>query len=129
MEKNFKIGQSNELIKDNQIYDLHNCFDLEGIILGGAEAEMFFRPNALHGHKYSRIKLHIHCIDYFELSQNFRVSMVVDIDEIGYKKRDDRDDSWLLTESQSQGEADLFFRFVGGHFVRLHGQRITLSEV
>jgi hypothetical protein len=129
MEKNFLLGQSNELIKDGKIYDIHTCFDLEKFVLRGSDAEIVFRPNSVYGLGHPTIKLDIQNLDYLEVSPNFRAESVTDIDEVGYKQRDDRDDNWLLTESQSKGVGDLFFRFHGGHFIRFHGSRVDLNEL
>ena len=129
MEKNFSLGQSNELLKDGKIYDLHNCFDLETFVLRASDAELVFRPNPTHGRGLPIIKLDVQNVDYLEVSPNFHTANVTDVDEVGYKPRDDRDDSWLLTEEQSQGVGDLFFRFHGGHFIRFHGSRIFLTEL
>jgi len=129
MEKDFKVGQSNELLKGDRIYDLHNCFDLKSVVLMGNDAEMTFSPSPVYGQGYSIIKVHIRDIDYFELSASFRTTEIIDFDEVGYKRREDRDDTWLLTENQSTEKDDMFFRFFEGHFVRFHGSSVTLSEI
>lgn len=129
MEKDFKLGQSNELIKGDQIYDIHNCFDFESLVLRENDAEIVFRPNPEYGQGSPGIKLDIRNVDYLELSPGFRAAEVTDIDEMGYRQREDRDDRWLQTESQSKGEGDLFFRFQGGHFLRFHGSCASLLEL
>lgn len=130
MRKNFRVGQANELIKDDRIYDLHNCFDFECLVVsGGGDIELVFKPNPEHGEGYSRIAVRVQSVDYLEISPQFGAARITDIDEIGYKLREDRDDSWLLTEIQATEKADVFIRFLGGHFVRFHGEDASLLEL
>ena len=129
MNKNFHVGQSNELVKDGCVYDLHNCFDFESItILGDRRLLISFKPNLVYGVEQSRIVIEVHDLDYLEASPQFGTEVVYDLDEIGYKSPQDRDDLWLLNEAQSSEDAHLFFRFIEGHFIRFHGSVVTLCE-
>lgn len=130
MQKDFSIGQSNELIKDGRIYDLHNSFDFESLVVSGCrDIRLVFKPNVDHGKTHSRIAVQIQSVDYFEISPQFGASIICDIDEVGYKFREDRDDSWLLTENQANEAADMFVRFQGGHHIRFHGGRALLVDL
>jgi hypothetical protein len=122
MLKNFRLGQSNELIMAGHVYDLHNCFDFEKIsFLRDCELDIIFKPNSIYGQGNPEITIRITDVDYFECSPRFFMDQIYDLEEIGYKARDDRDDSWLLSEDQAPEAADLFLRFSGGHFIRVHG--------
>lgn len=38
MKKEFLVGQSNELVKADKVFDLHNLYDFVGIVLEGEAA-------------------------------------------------------------------------------------------
>lgn len=129
MNKNFTVGQTNELIKEARVYDLHNCFDFAGLAISGAGGiSLTFKPNASHGEGYSGIAVQAESLDYFEISPQFGSMTVSDVEEIGYKSRGDDDDNWLLNESQSTPADDLFFRFNDGHYIRFHCERVQLID-
>lgn len=129
MNKNFKVGQSNELIKEGRIYDLHNCFDFDGLLITGKGVIiLMFRPNDSYGVGYSAITIRAQSVDHFEVSPHIGAFIVSDIEEIGYKSRDDNDDNWLLNENQATTADDLYFRFNDGNFVRFHSESVLLFE-
>jgi hypothetical protein len=129
MNKDFKVGQANELIKESRVFDLHNCFDFSSLTISGACVLILtFKPNTNHGAGYSGVTLQAQSVDYLEISPRFGSTRLRDLEEIGYKSRGDHDDNWLLNESQATAADDLFFRFNDGHYVRFHCERATLIE-
>jgi hypothetical protein len=129
MDKDFIVGQANELIKGDITYDLHNCFDFDQLtIFGNGEFNLAFKPSVTYGDMYSPILLHAEGVNRFELSHNFGPATIKHLEEIGYKSRDDEDDNWLLRQSQATAADDIFFRFNDGHYVRFHSERAWLIE-
>lgn len=129
MNRDFRVGQSNELIKGEQIYDLHNCFDFEGLdISGTGEVRLTFKPNTIHGGGYSGVLVFAQGVDRLAVSPDFGPTTVKDLEEIGYKPPGDEDDNWLLNQNQAALSDDLFFRFNDGHYVRFHSERASLIE-
>ena len=129
MDKNFKVGQSNELVQGDKIFDLHNCYDFSGFFLrNDYTAFLAFGPNAEYGIGLPPVLLEFCRLDYLMLSSDFFTLDRIDLDEIGYKSPNDIDDQWLLGEDQADSECHIFFRFLGGHFVRMHGSRAELRE-
>jgi hypothetical protein len=129
MNCDFMVGQSNELIKGSRIYDLHNCFDFDGLDVSKAgELRLTFKPNAIHGKGYSSVFVFAQDIDRLAVSPDFGSMTVKDLEEIGYKSSGDEDDNWLLVQNQATSSDDLFFRFNGGHYVRFHCRCASLIE-
>ncbi len=130
MEKEFLIGQSNELIKTGRIFDLHNSYEFVGIVLKSKERyfQMLFEPSSEQGKGNLPVSLIFKAIDYLEFSPNFGVRPIYGLDEMGYKNPDDRDDKWLLDEQQSTHDDHLFFRLDGGDFIRVHCQYADIVE-
>lgn len=131
MNKSFEIGQSNEVIKADKIYDLHNQYDFIGVVLEtkNRRLQILFEPNPEYGKGQLPIKLNFEEIDYLEFSPNFGTRYISGLDEMGYKNPDDRDDEWLLNEQQATCNNHLFFRMDGGAFIRVHCQNADLFEV
>jgi hypothetical protein len=130
MEKKFSIGQSNEIIKDDKIFDLHNSYEFIGIVLKSKERyfQILFEPSPEYGKGKLPVSLHFDAIDYLEFSPNFGTRLIYGLDEIGYKNPDDRDEEWLLSEQQSTHDDHLFFRLDGGDFIRVHCQHADIVE-
>jgi hypothetical protein len=130
MKKNFKIGQSNELIKSDVVYDLHNEFDFLGITLKTSDRtlRLVFKPNSQLENSNSPIVLNFQNVDYLEFSTNFGSQINSGLDEIGYKNPNDRDDNWLKSEQQANCDDHLFFRFDKGEFIRVFCQKVELIE-
>jgi hypothetical protein len=129
MNKDFIVGQANELIKGDITYDLHNCFDFDRLtILGNGELFLAFKPSVGYGDVYSPILIHAKDVDRFASSQNFGPATIKHLEEIGYKSSDDEDDNWLLRQSQATAMDDIFFRFNDGHYVRFHCEHAWLIE-
>lgn len=129
MNKNFKVGQSNELIREGRVYDLHNCFDFGCLAISGTgRISIMFRPNTSCRDTNVSITVQAESVDFLELSPKFGVLPVILLDELGYKSRGDDDDEWLVTESQSTAADDLFFRFNDGQYIRFHSEEVLLIE-
>jgi hypothetical protein len=127
MEKKFELGQSNEILKGGRIYDLHNMYDFTGIYVGAnRDVHISFQANAEQGRGQPSLALVFSGVDYLEFSPGFGARAVQDLDELGYKSPDDRDDEWLLTEQQATPGDHLFLRFGGGDFIRVHSQQARL---
>lgn len=128
IKKNFVVGQSNELIKENVLYDLHNLYDYVGCVLSSTSRFwVFFEPNSTYGTKQIPIAIEFEGLIFLEFSPNLGVGHVQDLEEMGYKSPDDRDDNWLLTEEQANGADHLFFRFSGA-FIRVNSIVAFLRE-
>lgn len=126
MEKNFKVGQSNELIQGGESFDLHNCYDFSKLHLEGNQAFLGFEPNPEHGKNLSPVLVKFDGLIYFAVSPDFCSTAQVDLDEIGYKSPDDFDDEWLLREEQAEENDHIFFRFIGGQSVRVLASKAEL---
>lgn len=131
MEKTFSLGQSNELIKDGRIYDLHNLYCFSGFLfeVEGRRLQIRFDPISGEGNNASSILLSFSGLTYLELSPSFGVKKIDGLDEMGYKSPGDKDDEWLLREEQACKDDHLFFRLDEGDFIRVHCQRADLKEV
>lgn len=88
---------------------------------------MFFEPDEQYGSGQVPIMLKFSDVGLLETSPNFGAAEITDLEEIGYKAVGDKDDNWLLDEQQATQNDDLFFRFSGGHFIRVNSQVVTLQ--
>ncbi len=129
MKKSFKIGQSNEIIDNEKVYDLHNCYDVSGITLLSSDLlKIRFDPNSEWGTDCKTVALNFTDVDYLSFLFVPGDRQSVDIHEMGYKNPDDMDDSWLLAEEQSLPQDHLFFRFGGGNYIRIHSKAVVFNE-
>ncbi len=130
MRKEFIVDQSNALIKDGKIFDLHNSYEFTGIVLKGQERllKILFKPTIEQGGERKPISIIFEFIDFLELSPNFGTRIISGLDEIGYKSPTDRDDEWLLDEQQSTPDDHLFFRMDNDDYIRVHCQHCDVCE-
>lgn len=129
MKKGFLVGQSNEVVKEGKIYDLHNEYDFSGIAVNGTkQLRVLFEPNSESGSDNMPVSLLFDEIDYLELSRNFGSRAVQSLDELGYKTPDDHDNEWLLGEQQASNGDHLFIRLDGVDFIRVHSRSADLVE-
>ncbi|NOY75199.1 MAG: hypothetical protein GXP32_05335 [Kiritimatiellaeota bacterium] len=129
MQKNFKVEQSNEIILNNSVYDLHNVYDFSGIQIENQKKILIhFTPHANAEKAILPISLQFVDVDYLNLGFSFMNTAILDLDEIGYKNPDDPDDEWLLDEYQSTNIDHLFFRFCDNNFIRIHSRYATVVE-
>ena len=131
MKKNFQLGQSNEIIIHDEIFDLHNCYDLTSITIMGSECSLKIFLSPTHGtqNKIYPVFFFFNLLDYLKFSPGFGTRSISNIDEMGYKAKDDRDDEWLLTEQQATWDDHLFLRFSKNDFIRVHSVKATFQEV
>ena len=129
MNKSFSVGQSNELVLGEKVYDLHNCYNVSGVSLAANRTlQMFFIPDSQWGGDYSPIVLEFTGVDFLEFKLACHANQAVDLHEMGYKSLGDQDDAWLLTEEQATPQDHLFFRLGGDNYVRIHSKNAVLIE-
>lgn len=129
MIKNYQIGQNNELVVKGAIYDIHNNYDFHGLIYESNSNALYLEFKKYQSSDLGRLVLSFEVISYFKASENFFISAVKNIDEFGYKKPRDYDDSWLLNEEQSEVVDHFFVRMEGGHFLRVYAEKSNLKEL
>jgi hypothetical protein len=79
-------ARRNELVRDGIIYDLHNCYDFEGIAIATTRrVQLWFTPSLEHGKGLASIALDMEDVDFLELSRGVALGVVKDLDEIGYR--------------------------------------------
>ncbi len=128
MMKDFAIGQSNELVRENALFDLHNQYDFSVLSIGSdGTVRLSFLPNLEHGAGNPRITIAFIGLDYFEISPGFGVRNVQDLEEMGYIPPDQRVDEWLLGEDQATGRDHMVFRF-GPDYARIHAKEARLFQ-
>ncbi len=129
MKKNVKVGQANEWIKGDHVYDIHNCYDYVGLLLlnCGRTLELIFEPNKDHGKGFNSIRLQFYGISFLEFSSGFGTAFTFNVEEVGYKTSGDNDDNWLLSEGQSLNSDHLFFRFNGDEYIRVYSADADLK--
>ena len=130
MKKAFLLGQSNEVIKDSKVYDLHNQYDFSGIVLkwDDRRLKVLFNPRTDYGDMGAPISLVFNEIDYLELDLDFGSRVIQNLDEMGYKNPDDQDDEWLLDEQQATPKDHLFIRLEDNNFIRVHCKHADIVE-
>ncbi len=128
MNKNFSVGQANELIHDGRVYDLHNCYDFGGITIPGVgSVKLWFSPNPEHGKGQVPVAIEVESLEFLEFSEGFGVGGVESLDEMGYKSPGDRDLDWVAGEDKATSEDHLVFRFGPTTHIRIHGKRMVLT--
>lgn len=126
MDKNFRLGQSNEIVREDRVFDLHNLYDCSGLSIGAERtAQMCFQPNPEHGAGQPCVLLEFDEIDHLEVCVRLGTRLSEDLDEMGYMSPDQHDAQWLLNEEQATEADHLYFR-LGAGFVRIHAQRARL---
>lgn len=129
MDRNFSIGQANELVLDGQLFDLHNCYDFSGIVvMSTGRAQLWFRPNPEHTKNVNALVVDVLGVDVLEITQGVLLGTVCDLDEVGFKNPGDTDLDWLVGERHARGNDHLVFSFGPDEHVRVHGERAQLRE-
>ena len=127
MNKDFRVGQSNELVRQDEIYDLHNSYDFDQITIGGdRRVQISFTPNVQHGKGQRPIVLDFEAVDYLEMSEQFGIRPIPLLEEIGYKNPEDHDHERLMSERQATETDHLFFRLGDDTFIRIHSRQARL---
>lgn len=129
VERNFLVGQSNELVVGDRTFDIHNSYDFGGIaIASGGCVRLWFTPNQEHGRGVSAFVLDVTGVDRLELSEGVALGAVRDLEEVGFKNPDDNDLDWLVSEVHASRGDHLLFSFGSKEYIRVHGERCHLEE-
>ena len=127
MQKDFKIGQSNELIKEGSLFDIHNHYKFASIILKeNGRLLVAFEPTVEHSKDGLSVLLEFETVNFLEFNLQFAKKDDAIVDEFGYKSVGDMDDNWLLTEAQATKDDHFFIRFFGGGFIRVQSEKARL---
>ncbi|MBK6918308.1 MAG: hypothetical protein IPH07_13010 [Deltaproteobacteria bacterium] len=130
MIKNFVVGQSNELLMDGRVHEIHNFYRFGGLNIGPDRFIVIsFVPCEPNTMDFPRLKLECRDVDYFELSSQFGCKDVREVDEMGYKSPGDLDDEWLMTEQQASAADHFFLRLEHCAYIRVHGRYMRLVIV
>ncbi|MEP1444738.1 MAG: hypothetical protein ABJK37_01315 [Paraglaciecola sp.] len=124
MDKNFIVGQSNELIVEGTMFDLHNDFNLEQVRYDGANLLVELSSVA----NKQRASLRFDEIKFVLFAKKTNFDNYWGIEEFGYKSPDDFDDDWLLSEQQAKLGDHFFIRFIGDDYLRIYSNR-ALFEI
>lgn len=129
MRKSFTIGQSNELVHDDNIYDLHNRFDLEHLSISPSRSlTLVLCPHVEYGRGLPSLRVEAVDVDFLELSNGFGTRDLSGIEELGYKSPDDTDLDWLMGEHQAKSEDHLVLRFSAEDYIRFHARDVSLVK-
>ena len=126
MRKNFQIGQSNELVAEGRVIDLHNEYDFSELSFRSDRVvRLIFVPNPEHGKGQAPVVLEFVDVDLIELSDGFGTKPIQDLEEVGYMREDQSDDAWLLNEDQVTSDDHLYFR-LGTAYIRIRSRQAYL---
>jgi hypothetical protein len=129
MDKNFIVGQSNELVVNEIFYDLHNVYQLKDLNFDGSELRIVFELNDDEIELPKQLALAFGGVTFLQLSDEISSKRFWAVEEMGYKSSDDYDDNWLATEQQSESKDHLFIRLVGNGFIRVYSKYAKLIEL
>lgn len=131
MKKNFFIEIGGiDLNSEGRHYDLHNIYDFYDLKISASSNLLIrFSVNSecldlSKGTEY--VYLNFEGIRCFEISKGFWAGRSKDVAEIGYKKPDDTDYEWLLTEEQASEEDHLIIRFENQEYLRVFSDRANV---
>lgn len=127
MEKNFSVGQSNEILSEGRVIDLHNEYNFSGVAINPDwHLQVAFKPDEDYGRGQPLVTLVFEDVDYLEMKIELANEASCTVEELGYKSPNDRDDSWLAPERDSSALDHLFLRFSGEGFIRVHCKNACL---
>lgn len=131
MVKDFQLVSSVEIVQDDVLIDLHNCYGFSGLHLNLNEAMIGFLPDPIWGKGQRAVLISFSEVRYLEVNIDFsKFSHVnpqgLDLNEMGYKSPTDSDDNWLLSEDQANADDHLFFRLEADQYVRIYATRVNL---
>ena len=131
MKMNFSLSDAVAIQAGSEYYDLHNCFDLVGLTVSFTErkVEVQFGFSNRSGCEKIATDLIISFfdVDYVDFSSGILRNMIRDISELGYKKPDDFDHDWLMSEDQKSETDHFFIRLSGDEYIRVHGVSAVLT--
>ena len=127
MLKNFSVGQANELVLGDRIFDLHNWYDFTSLVIFSEKrVQLWFTPSTEHRGDGEVLVIDVQGVGVLEITQDVLSGNARDLDEIGYKSPGDDDLDWLIGERQATSADHLVFRFGPSEYVRVHGDRAQL---
>jgi hypothetical protein len=130
MLRNFRVGQSNELLFGDRRFDLHNEYDFGGVaITGSGEARTWFVPHPQFAKSPLTVVLIFRGLRSFRATGALLLGRAHDVDEIGYKAQNDEDIDWLDSEKNASDHHDFFIRFEGNEYIRVQCDEAVLLEV
>ncbi|MEI5638311.1 MULTISPECIES: hypothetical protein [unclassified Pseudoalteromonas] len=129
MDKNFTVGQSNELVVNDIFYDLHNVYQLKDLTFDGNELRILFELDGKELELPKQLVLVFDGVTFLQFSDEINPKRFWAVEEMGYKSFDDFDDDWLATEQQSEFKDHLFIRLVGNGFIRVYSKHAKLVEL
>lgn len=129
MDRNFQLGQSNEVIHSGKVYDLHNDYLPTAIFVDPERntLRVIFKRLA-DDENGASVVLQFRDLHTLEFGGNFGASNAAGLDEMGYKDIDDYNYDWLSTESQSKESDHLVLRFDGGATIRVYCATAEIVE-
>lgn len=129
MRRTFKLGQSNEVVKSGQVYDLHNDYAPIAVVFDTQTNDLKLLFKRLSADKAGlRVALVFNEVDVLHINGNIGASGFSGLDEMEYKGADDDDYDWLATEAQSAVSDHMIFRFDGGATLRVHSATADIVE-
>ena len=132
MVKDFVIDSSIALKGNGFYFDLHNCYDYQGIRVETKEyskLEVIFtktKGDWVKSEDPEILVLVFREIKYFETSPGFFLNRCETIEEIGYKDVGDNNYDWLLMEEQANSSSSLLFRFENEEYFRAYSLKVEI---
>jgi hypothetical protein len=135
MKKNFKVVDGIAIQFENFYLDLHNDYDVININIKIEEQTivklLFNKLNEKWVNKEnpSSIVLEFEGLENLDFSENLFTTFSNTIEEIGYKDKNDKDYDWIQSESQSNIESNIFFRFENDGYIKIYSQSAILRLI
>lgn len=128
MKKNFRVGQSNELICGSDLFEIPNYYILSHLIVTADRGlEILFVPDSAYKLGRSTVRLTFEGVLFLEISDGFGTRNCMDVSEFGYKSEGDFDLDWLVGEARSTTDDHFFVRLGGDDFVRVLAEKAVLT--
>lgn len=132
MNKNFSLADAVAVQVGSEYYDLHNCFDLAGVAVSFIDRKVevrFVSNDRSCSEKVAKdLFISFTNVDYIDVSPGVLKNMIRDVSELGYKRPDDFDHDWLMSEVQKEETDHFFIRLAGDEFIRVHGVSAVLTS-
>lgn len=125
MKKNFAVIDAVAIQDENGYHDIHNYFDLSGLVVSFIDREVKVRFDRCDDGSVATVGgliLQFSNVDYLDISPGVFMTMVRDVVEFGYKSPNDFDHDWLKSEIQADATDHFFIRLSGDEFIRVHGK-------
>ena len=137
MYKKFQIENSIALKENDKYYDLHNDYDLFSLSFNHVIQKnlviLFRQTNGdwIKAEDPKQLKIEFKELTHFSFSDNyFSENASVNIEEIGFKSKNDYDYDWLVTDEQMKKNEKYHFilRMDDNSIIRIGCKEIVLSE-